>query len=153
MVKEPQSATEGALLVAPADGVVEQSFRHGNAGNMIQIDHGGDWYATYIHLQSRAVQVGTRVKQGQTIGRVGKDGETSNGVPHLHFETAIDTNGDGRASWGTANSERVRPWFNGVEYGQANGRTWRNVQSRNCGQEPPHPHRHTPTATAGGSGR
>jgi hypothetical protein len=137
MVKEPQSETLGAQLVAPADGVVEQSFRHGNAGNMIQIDHGGDWFTTYIHLQSRAVQVGDRVTQGQNIGRVGKDGPTSNGVPHLHFETAIDTNGDGRASWGTSNSERVRPWFNGVEYGQSNGRTWRNVESNNCGQSPP----------------
>jgi hypothetical protein len=137
MVLEPQSGTEGALLVAPADGVVNQSFRHGNAGNMIQINHGGDWFSTSIHLQSRAVQVGDRVTQGQAIGRVGKDGPTSNGVPHLHFEIAIDTNGDGRASWGAANTERVRPWFNGVEYGQANGQTWRNVRSNNCGQTPP----------------
>src|SRR5688500_1269501 len=35
MVREPQSGTLGSPLVAPADGVVEQSFRHGNAGNMI----------------------------------------------------------------------------------------------------------------------
>jgi hypothetical protein len=137
MVREPnQVGTEGALLIAPAAGTVNQSYRHSNAGNMIQINHGGGWFTTYIHLQSRAVSVGTQVSQGQTIGRVGKDGETSNGHPHLHFELAIDANGNGSATWGTANSERVRPWFNGVEYGQANGRTWRNVTSRNCGGNP-----------------
>jgi hypothetical protein len=137
MVREPnQVGTEGALLIAPADGVVNQSFRHANAGNMIQIDHGGRWFTTYIHLQSRAVSVGQRVVQGQSIGLVGKDGPTSNGHPHLHFELAIDANGDGRATWGAANTERVRPWFNGVEYGQSNGQTWRNTTSNNCAPPP-----------------
>ena len=134
MVREPnQVGTEGALLIAPADGVVNQSFRHANAGNMIQIDHGDGWFTTYIHLESRAVSVGQQVMQGQSIGRVGKDGATSNGHPHLHFELAIDANGDGRATWGAANTERVRPWFNGIEYGQSNGQTWRNTTSFNCG--------------------
>jgi hypothetical protein len=70
---------------------------------------------------------------GQAIGRVGKDGATSNGHPHLHFELGIDANGDGSATWGFAGAERVRPWFNGVEYGQGNNQTWRNVTSNNCG--------------------
>ncbi|MGW0515892.1 peptidoglycan DD-metalloendopeptidase family protein [Crossiella sp. NPDC003009] len=128
----PRSATEGSPLVAPADGVVNQSKYHSNAGNMIQINHGGGWFTTYIHLQSRAVQAGQRVRQGQDIGRAGHTGPSSNGVPHLHFETAIDANGDGQASWGAPGTERVRPWFDGVEYGQANGKVWR-VTSRNCG--------------------
>jgi murein DD-endopeptidase MepM/ murein hydrolase activator NlpD len=134
MVREPnQVGTEGALLIAPANGTVKQSFRHSNAGNMIQINHGGGWFTTYIHLQSRSVSVGQQVVQGQEIGRVGKDGATSNGHPHLHYELAIDANGDGLATWGAANTERVRPWFNGIEYGQSNGQTWRNVTSANCG--------------------
>src|SRR5262245_27913904 len=59
MVKEPnQVGTEGALLIAPANGVVNQSFFHSNAGNVIQIDHGGGWFTTYLHLQSRAVSAG-----------------------------------------------------------------------------------------------
>ena len=134
MVREPnQVGTEGALLIAPAAGTVNQSFRHSNAGNMIQINHGGGWFTTYLHLQSRAVSVGQQVSRGQTIGRVGRDGPTANDHPHLHYELAIDANGDGSASWGAANTERVRPWFNGVEYGQANGMTWRDVTSQNCG--------------------
>ena len=56
MVREPdQEGTEGALLIAPAGGVVNQSFRHDNAGEVIQIDHGGGWFTTYLHLQSRSV--------------------------------------------------------------------------------------------------
>ena len=132
MVREPdQTGTEGALLVAPADGTVNQSLLHDNAGNVIQIDHGDRRFTTYIHLQSRAVDVGDEVAQGQEIGRVGRTGPTANDHPHLHFEFAIDADGDGRASWGTADSERVAPTFDGVEYGQANGETWRDVTSSN----------------------
>ncbi len=133
MVREPQNLTEGSLLVAPAAGRVNESRLHPNAGNLIQIDHGGGHFTTYIHLQSRAVSVGAQVTQGQTIGRVGHTGETSNGVPHLHYEQGFDSNGDGRASWGFAGAERVTARFDGVAYGPGTGE-WRNVESHNCGQ-------------------
>lgn len=74
MVRAPvQTGTEGSPIVAPADGVVNQAFYHSNAGNTIQINHGGGWFTTYIHLQSRSVQVGQKVNQGDMIGRVGRD--------------------------------------------------------------------------------
>ena len=67
--------------MAPAAGVVNQSYSNpAGAGNIIQINHGGGWFTTYIHLQSRAVSVGTHVQRGTSIGRVGHTGETSNGV-------------------------------------------------------------------------
>jgi hypothetical protein len=137
MFRVPNSETEGNPLVAPADGVVNQSYSDPDGGgNIIQINHGGGWFTTGIHLQSRAVQVGDRVEQGQPIGRVGHTGETSNDVSHLHFEQAIDKNGDGQAEWGKPNPERVVQVFDGVEYGQENGQTF-SVTSRNCdGQEP-----------------
>ncbi|MET0417703.1 MAG: VCBS repeat domain-containing M23 family metallopeptidase [Actinoplanes sp.] len=131
--RNPTSATEGAPLVAPAAGVVNQSYSNpAGAGNIVQINHGGGWFTTYIHLQSRAVSVGTHVQRGTSIGRVGHTGETSNGVPHVHFEMAVDRNGDGQAEWGYANPERVPAVFNGVTYGQANSQT-SYVTSRNCG--------------------
>ncbi|MFI7134707.1 FG-GAP-like repeat-containing protein [Nonomuraea sp. NPDC050153] len=134
MVREPQSETEGSLLVAPASGTVNQSFYHDNAGNVIQINHGGGHFTTYIHLQSRAVSVGDRVTQGQTIGRVGHTGPTSNGTPHLHFEQGYDANGDGTVTWGFEGAERVTARFDGKAYGPAPGGEWRNVESRNgCG--------------------
>jgi LPXTG-motif cell wall-anchored protein len=140
MVREPdQHGTEGALLVAPADGVVNRSFRHDNAGEVIQIDHGDGWFTTYLHLQSRSVGEGDEVSRGDEIGRVGRTGPTSNNHPHLHFELAIDEDGDGSATWGFAGAERVRPWFDGVEYGQSNNDTWRNVASNNCGEPAPPP--------------
>ncbi|MEV0389996.1 M23 family metallopeptidase [Nonomuraea sp. NPDC050643] len=139
MVKEPdQHGTEGATLIAAAGGTVDRSFHHDNGGNVVQIDHGGGYFTTYIHLQSRAVSAGDRVRQGAVIGKVGKTGELSNNHPHLHFELARDTNGDGHASWGSADSERIRPIFNGVTYGQGNGMEWNNVESRNCGTVSPH---------------
>ncbi|WP_165368211.1 M23 family metallopeptidase, partial [Phytoactinopolyspora endophytica] len=131
MVREPQSQTEGSLLVAPAAGTVNQSYYHSNAGHMIQIDHGGRHFTTYIHLQSRAVDVGDTVAQGQTIGRVGHTGPTSNDVPHLHYEQGYDSNGDGRASWGFDGAERVTARFDGKAYGPDPGLEWRYVESRN----------------------
>ncbi|MGV9599974.1 VCBS repeat domain-containing M23 family metallopeptidase [Streptosporangium sandarakinum] len=133
MVKEPdQQGTEGATLVAPASGTVKKSFYHDNAGNVIQIDHGGGYFTTYLHLQSRAVSVGAKVATGATIGKVGRSGPTANNHPHLHFELGYDANSDGEASWGFEGSERVKPTFNGVTYGSSNSQTWRNVTSRNC---------------------
>jgi LPXTG-motif cell wall-anchored protein len=138
MVREPdQEGTEGSLLIAPAAGTVVESFRHDNAGEVVQIDHGGGWFTTYLHLDSRAVGVGDEVQLGDDIGRVGRTGPTANDHPHLHFELAVDENGDGSASWGFSGSERVRPWFDGVEYGQDDGRTWRDVESGNCGEPAP----------------
>ncbi len=132
MVKEPdQKGTNGATLLAPASGTVNQSFYHKNAGNVIQINHGGGWFTTYIHLQSRAVKVGKKVQMGTVIGKVGKTGPPSHGHPHLHFEFGYDSNKDGKASWGYKGSERVKPVFNGVTYGSKNGQTWRNVTSHN----------------------
>jgi hypothetical protein len=131
--RNPTSETEGAPVVAPAAGVVNQSYSNpSGAGNIIQINHGGGWFTTYIHLQSRAVGVGHKVVRGTTIGRVGHTGETSNGVSHLHFEMAVDRNGDGQAEWGYVNDERTPPVFNGVTYGQANSQT-HQITSRNCG--------------------
>ncbi len=133
MVREPdQHGTDGAPLFAPAAGIVNQSYYHDNAGNMVQIDHGGGYFTTFIHMQSRSVEVGDVLVQGDEIGAVGATGPTSNGHPHLHFELGIDADGDGQASWGFEGAERVRPWFAGVEYGQEDGMTWRDVASQNC---------------------
>lgn len=133
MVREPdQVGTDGATLLAPAPGTVNRSEFHENAGNLIQIDHGEGWFTTSVHLQSRAVEIGDTVERGQVIGAVGATGPTSNGHPHLHFELGFDADSSGSASWGVTDSERVNPWFDGVEYGQENGLTWRDVVSANC---------------------
>ncbi len=119
ITRVPYRSTEGNPLLAAAAGVVNQSYNDPTgAGRIIQINHGGGWFTTYIHLQSQTVRAGVRVHQGALIGRVGRSGKTSNGRPHLHFEMAIDRNGNGRADWGRPNRERVPPVFNGRTYGQ-----------------------------------
>ncbi|MCK1794481.1 M23 family metallopeptidase [Streptomyces sp. XM4193] len=132
MVAEPdQHGTEGAPLLASEAGTVNLSFWHDNAGNVVQIDHGGGYFTTYIHLESRSVEVGDTVAQGAGIGFVGRTGAGANDHPHLHFELGIDADGDGQASWGAADSERVNAVFDGVEYAGA-AQTWRDVVSNNC---------------------
>jgi len=150
MVKEPnQVGTEGSPVLASAAGTVRQSFFHSSGGNLVQIDHGGGWFTTSIHLGARSVEVGQRVEQGQQIGTVGRTGSGSNDHPHLHFEQAIDANGDGRASWGAAGTERVQVFFDGTAYGTGNSQTFRNVTSRNC----PGGGGHTQFADLDGNGR
>lgn len=132
MVREPdQHGTEGAPLLASEAGTVNMSFWHDNAGNVVQINHGDGYFTTYIHMEARSVNVGDSVAQGQGIGSVGRTGEGANDHPHLHFELGLDANGDGEASWGTSDSERVNASFDGVEYA-GSSQTWRNIVSNNC---------------------
>jgi murein DD-endopeptidase MepM/ murein hydrolase activator NlpD len=42
------------------------------------------WYVGYCHLRAEGLEVGTRVKEGDTIGFVGNTGSASSG-PHLHL--------------------------------------------------------------------
>lgn len=64
----------------------------GGYGNVIVIDHDGQGFTLYAHLDGRAVSVGDRVAEGQTIGIVGDTGGARGvtdghvGAPHLHFE-------------------------------------------------------------------
>lgn len=55
-------------------------------GNHVVVRHRDGRYATYAHMQkgSVTVEVGDRVRAGQTLGRLGNTGNTS--APHLHFQ-------------------------------------------------------------------
>ena len=54
-------------------------------GNHVVLDLGDGVFAFYAHLQkgSVAVALGSRVKRGQVLGKLGNTGNTS--APHLHF--------------------------------------------------------------------
>jgi len=60
--------------------------RGGAAGNYVLIDHGNSEYSLYAHLQPASVSVkpGDDVKGGQSIGRLGSSGNSTE--PHLHFQ-------------------------------------------------------------------
>jgi len=79
------AAGAGALVVAPADGVVAlappPSFSL--EGNLVILDHGMGLSSAFLHLSSASVRVGQIVRQGEPIGRVGATGRATG--PHLHW--------------------------------------------------------------------
>ncbi|MFJ8086920.1 M23 family metallopeptidase [Lysinibacillus sp. NPDC095746] len=81
-------ASTGKVPVhASAAGVISRAQVLSSYGNVVMIRHtiNGKTYETnYAHLDSSCVQVGQRVKQGQTIGIMGNTGRAF-GI-HLHFE-------------------------------------------------------------------
>ncbi|GAA4497212.1 peptidoglycan DD-metalloendopeptidase family protein [Pseudaeromonas paramecii] len=81
-------APVGTPIMAAGDGVVSASSYNGLNGNFVFIRHSGRYTTKYLHLSQREVKVGQRVKQGQTIGRLGGTGRVTG--PHLHYEFLVD---------------------------------------------------------------
>ena len=84
---EDFSALPGTEVYAPADGVVMLAEAVFVRGNAVVIDHGGGVYTGYWHLSELALEAGTRVVQGQLLGKVGSTG-LSTGA-HLHWEVRV----------------------------------------------------------------
>lgn len=78
------AAPTGTQVVAAADGVVLKSCYFGGYGKYILIQHSGGYSTAYAHLSQLGVKVGSKVKQGQLIGKVGTTGMSTG--PHLHYE-------------------------------------------------------------------
>lgn len=78
------AAPAGSPIVAPADGVVRlaETDLYLTGGTVI-LDHGFGIYSSYLHMSRLDVKVGQTVKQGETIGAVGKTGRATG--PHLHW--------------------------------------------------------------------
>jgi len=86
------AAPEGTPVVAVLAGTVVSSGPAGGYGLAIEIEHGGVNRRTlYGHLSELYVKEGTRVSQGEVIGRVGSTGLSTG--PHLHFEMRIPQDG------------------------------------------------------------
>lgn len=80
-----RAATGTPIPAAGAGRVVARSFNRGH-GNFVKIRHNGTYETLYAHMSkfAKGVNVGTTVKQGQTIGYVGSTGLSTG--PHLHYE-------------------------------------------------------------------
>jgi murein DD-endopeptidase MepM/ murein hydrolase activator NlpD len=76
-------APTGAPVVAVATGVVVSAGWNGGSGRMVHLRHANDFESQYLHLSSIAVRKGTRVQQGDLIGRVGSTGVATG--PHLDY--------------------------------------------------------------------
>lgn len=79
------AAPTGRKIFASASGRVIHKGRKGGYGKTIIIRHSNGLKTLYAHMNSynNKLRVGSRVKQGRFIGRVGSTGRSTG--PHLHF--------------------------------------------------------------------
>jgi murein DD-endopeptidase MepM/ murein hydrolase activator NlpD len=84
------AAPSGTPIKASGDGKVIFRGVKSGYGNAIILQHGGNITTLYAHMSKFAskARLGTRVRQGQTIGYVGKTGLVT-GV-HLHYEYRLN---------------------------------------------------------------
>jgi murein DD-endopeptidase MepM/ murein hydrolase activator NlpD len=84
------AAPRGTPIKASGDGKVIFRGTKSGYGKTVILQHGGNITTLYAHMSSYVLKVGvsSRVKQGQTIGFVGKTGlATAN---HLHYEYRLN---------------------------------------------------------------
>ena len=83
------AAPQGTRIWAVADGMVDYAGVKGGYGNVVEIRHSGAVTTLYAHMSAFApnVRKGSRVRQGEVIGFVGKTGFATG--PHLHYEFKI----------------------------------------------------------------
>ncbi|MBR5625835.1 MAG: peptidoglycan DD-metalloendopeptidase family protein [Alphaproteobacteria bacterium] len=84
-----RASTGTPIPAAGAGRVVARSYNKGH-GNYVKIRHNGSFETLYAHMSkfAKGVNVGTNVRQGQTIGYVGSTGYSTG--PHLHYEIIKD---------------------------------------------------------------
>lgn len=84
------AAATGTPIKAAGDGKIVFRGRKGGYGHTIILRHGNNITTLYAHMSSykRGLSNGSRVKQGQVIGYVGKSGLATG--PHLHYEFQVN---------------------------------------------------------------
>jgi murein DD-endopeptidase MepM/ murein hydrolase activator NlpD len=84
------AAASGTPIKAAGDGKISFRGRKGGYGRTIILRHGSNITTLYAHMSSykRGLSKGSRVKQGQVIGYVGKSGLATG--PHLHYEFRVN---------------------------------------------------------------
>lgn len=82
------AAPMGTPVRAPGAGVVTRAEEVGKYGYLMEVTHAGDIVTRYAQLEGFEVEVGTKVRAGDTIARVGSSGASTG--PHLHLEVFVD---------------------------------------------------------------
>jgi murein DD-endopeptidase MepM/ murein hydrolase activator NlpD len=81
-------AEPGTPVYAAAGGMVSANEWHVAYGNLLEIDHGNGLKTRYAHNASVDVALGSLVRRGQQVAKVGNTGRSTG--PHLHFEVLVD---------------------------------------------------------------
>ncbi len=84
------AAPFGSPIVAAGAGVVEKIDEQWGYGKYVRVKHDRGYETTYAHIAGvpAGLQVGSRVRQGQTIAFVGSTGLSTG--PHLYYEVRIN---------------------------------------------------------------
>ncbi|OOZ40253.1 hypothetical protein BOW53_08385 [Solemya pervernicosa gill symbiont] len=84
------AASTGTPIKAAGDGKISFRGIKGGYGRTVVIQHGTKYSTLYAHLSKfrKGKKSGSRVKQGDTIGYVGKSGLATG--PHLHYEFRLN---------------------------------------------------------------
>lgn len=82
-------APSGTRVRAVAEGTVAFVGKQGGYGNLIVLQHQGQYSTAYGHLSAFAknLRKGSKVSQGDIVGYVGKTGLATG--PHLHYEFRV----------------------------------------------------------------
>jgi murein hydrolase activator len=88
---------EGTGIVAVYPGHVVYTGWFRGYGNLIIVDHGGDYVTLYAHAAEILVAEGDEVREGQTIGTVGETGSLQG--PRLYFEVRHQGRPQDPAQW------------------------------------------------------
>jgi murein DD-endopeptidase MepM/ murein hydrolase activator NlpD len=76
-------APTGAPVVSVAGGVVTFAGWTNGGGRTVKVRHASGYESEYLHLSAISVKRGSRVGQGEIVGRVGATGLATG--PHLHY--------------------------------------------------------------------
>ncbi|OGL15051.1 MAG: hypothetical protein A3F92_01230 [Candidatus Rokubacteria bacterium RIFCSPLOWO2_12_FULL_71_22] len=90
-------AAEGREVAAVYAGHVVYTGWFKGYGNLIILDHGGEYYTLYAHIAEIEVKEGDDVRQGQRIGTVGDTGSLAG--PRLYFEVRYQSKPQDPAEW------------------------------------------------------
>jgi len=88
---------EGTDIKAVYPGHVVYTGWFRGYGNLIIVDHGGEYYTLYAHAADIKVAEGEDVRQGQNIGTVGDTGSLQG--PRLYFEVRHQGKPQDPAQW------------------------------------------------------
>ncbi|UFJ40143.1 M23 family metallopeptidase [Brevibacillus humidisoli] len=79
-------------VMAALDGKVTKVKTDPLVGVLVEIEHSDKMTTVYQSLESASVKPGDEVKQGQLIGKAGRNVYEKDAGVHLHFEVRVDGN-------------------------------------------------------------